>query len=71
MDRENSLRAPSEYSNKKVCIHCSHTRHLSDFCNSSLTSPKAGSRQQKKKEAKENYYAATGKQREGRASAEG
>lgn len=62
MDREDSLRALSQYSNEKVRIHCSHKRHLSDSCVQSLTSPKAGSRQQKK-ELKKNHYAATGKQR--------
>lgn len=52
MDREGSLRALSEYNNKEVCIHCSHKRRLSDFCTLSLTSPKAGSRQQKKSSRK-------------------
>lgn len=52
MDREDSLRAFSEQSKKKVCIHCSHKRHLSDFCILSLTSPKPGNRQQKKSSRK-------------------
>lgn len=59
MDREDFLRALSEQTNKKVCIHCSHKRHFSDFCILSLTSPKPGN-----KELKENRYAATGEQGE-------
>lgn len=67
MDREDSLRAFSEYNNKKACINWQPQKTLVRFL--CLESDLPQSRKQTtKKELQENCYAATGKQGEGGAS---